>query len=46
MGTSRRCRETFDNGKNIMTDLVIKNPDGSYATTNTTNLRSQLAQDY
>ena len=39
MGTSRRCRETFNNGKNIMTDLVIKNPDGSYATTDATNLK-------
>ena len=39
MGTSRRCRETFNNGKNIVTDLVIKNRDGSYATTDATNLK-------
>ena len=27
MGASRRCRKTFNTRKNIVTDLVIKNPD-------------------
>ena len=39
MGASRRCRKTFNTRKNIVTDLVIKNPDGSYATTDATNLK-------